>query len=41
MSAKDLCDFLDVLAPLPEEEAPEWLLYELNIRLDEPELIWS
>lgn len=41
MSARDLCDLLDVLAPLPEEEAPEWLLHELNIKPDEPELVWA
>lgn len=37
-----LSELLDILAPLPEPEpAPEWLLHELNIKLDEPELIWS
>lgn len=38
----DLTDLLDILAPLPEpEKAPEALLHELNIRPDEPELIWA
>jgi hypothetical protein len=41
MNAKDLCDLLDVLAPLPEEETLEWLLHELNIKPDEKELVWA
>lgn len=42
MTLKEFAEILDIVAPLPEPEpAPEWLLHELNIRLDEPELIWS
>ena len=42
MNIADLCDLLDMLAPLPAaEQAPEALLAELNIRLDEPELVWA
>lgn len=42
MTLKEFAEILDLVAPLPEPEpAPEWILHELNIRLDEPELIWS
>lgn len=50
MTLREFAEIMDLVAPLPEynpaseptpESAPEWLLRELNIKPDRPELIWS